>query len=265
MLNNNVFYHGIIRKTIVAFGSLFSTIFVDRKVGATGIDSVSGDTIQRLQVPIAYAPKEKWIVRIEQDPTLENYTYTTLPRISFEIRSYEYDVARKTNKINKISCHKAPDAEHPNGIANSVYAPVPYNLTLYMYVITKTQEDGLQIIEQILPTFTPDYNITINVIPELNITQDIPVILNSVNVEDNYDGAFQNRRFVIHTLVFTLKINLFGAVSESNRIFTSMANISTKPDFSDPILRYKVKGDPETYQVIPNDVDPESDIWIEDL
>lgn len=271
MLNNNVFYHGIIRKTVVAFGSLFSGIFVDRKVGASGIDSVTGTTIQRLQVPIAYAPKEKWLVRLEQDPSLENYTYVTLPRMSFEIRSYEYDINRKLNKINKIACHKAPDAQHPNGTASSVFSPVPYNLQIELYIITKTQEDGLQIIEQILPTFTPDYNITINVVPELNITQDIPVILNNVNVNDSYDGAFQTRRFVIHTLTFTLKVNLFGAAGDSSRIFTSMANIGTTLSFIEGAsgaladARYKVKGDPNTYQVIPNNVDPESDIWTEDL
>jgi len=97
MLNNNVFYHGIIRKTIVVFGSLFSSIYIDRKEG----DSVTGTTVQRLQVPLAYAPKEKWLVRLEQDPDLSNNAYVSLPRMSFEILSYTYDASRKTNRMQK--------------------------------------------------------------------------------------------------------------------------------------------------------------------
>jgi hypothetical protein len=98
MLNNNVYYHGIIRKSIVAFGRLFSDIYIDRKQG----DSVTGTTIQRLQIPLAYAPKEKWLVRIEQDPTLENHTYVSLPRMSFEIIGYNYDPSRKVNRMQQI-------------------------------------------------------------------------------------------------------------------------------------------------------------------
>jgi hypothetical protein len=159
MLNNNVFYHGIIRKTIVAFGRLFSDIYIDRKQG----DSVNGTTIQRLQIPLAYAPKEKWVVRLEQDPTLENYTYTSLPRMSFEILGYNYDATRKLNRMQQITC-----GEGENSLS-TVYTPVPYNIDISLYILTKTQEDGLQILEQILPTFTPEYTLTINQLPEMNI------------------------------------------------------------------------------------------------
>ena len=194
MLSNNVFYHGLIRKTIVAFGSLFSDIYIDRKQG----DSVSGTTIQRLQIPLAYAPKEKWIVRIDSDPNLEQHTYTTLPRMSFEINGYNYDSQRKLNRMQQIKCGSGIDS------MTYMYTPVPYNIDISLYILTKTQEDGLQIIEQILPTFTPEYTLSINAVPEMNVKQDIPVILNSVSVSDEYDGDFQTRRFVTHTLNFTL-------------------------------------------------------------
>jgi len=144
MLNNQVFYHGIIRKTIVSFGRMFSNIYIDRKQG----DSVTGTTIQRLQIPLAYAPKEKWLVRIDSDPNLENNTYISLPRMSFEITGYSYDPARKSNRLQKITCGAGTNS------MKAVFAPVPYNIDITLYILTKTQEDGLQILEQILPTFT---------------------------------------------------------------------------------------------------------------
>lgn len=234
MLNNNVYYHGIIRKTIVAFGRLFSDIYIDRKQG----DSVNGDTIQRLQIPISYAPKEKWLVRIDQDPSLENHTYVSLPRMSFEITGYNYDASRKMNKMNKIVCHS-------DGSSSTMLSPVPYNIDISLYVLTKTQEDALQIIEQILPTFTPEYTLAINAIPEMNVIQDVPIALNSITVMDEYDGAFDMRRFVTHTLTFTLKTNIFGAVSNGKPIYNSSANVN---DFETGEVQERVTalGDPLT-------------------
>ena len=232
MLNSNVFYHGIIRKTIVAFGSLFSDIYIDRKKDG----SVTGETIQRLQIPLAYAPKEKWIVRLEQDPTLENHTYVTLPRMSFEITGYTYDSARKTTRMQKITCGDGSNS------ASFMYSPVPYNVDISLYILTKTQEDAMQIIEQILPTFTPEYTLTINAVPDMNVKQDIPVILNSITVQDDYDGDFQTRRFVTHTLTFTLKTNLYGAVSGSGIIATVNANIGIN-DINNPNRVYSATGD----------------------
>ena len=238
MLNNNVFYHGIIRKTIVAFGRLFSDVYIDRKQG----DSVNGTTVQRLQIPLAYAPKEKWIVRIEQDPTLENHAYTTLPRMSFEITGYNYDTTRKMNKMNKVLCNTGTSS-------STMYTPVPYNVDISLYVLTKTQEDGLQIIEQILPTFSPEYVLSINAVPEMNVVQDIPVVLNSVSVNDEYDGDFETRRFVTHTLTFTLKLNLFGAIRDNKQIYTTTTNISTVDVDGLPIAVHTAVGDPETYDI----------------
>lgn len=238
MLNNQVFYHGTIRKTIVAFGRLFSDIYIDRKQG----NSVNGDTIQRLQVPLAYAPKEKWIVRLDADPNLENHTYVSLPRLSFEVTGYYYDSTRKTNRMEKITCGDGTST------MSYMYSPVPYNIDIALYVLTKTQEDAMQIIEQILPTFTPEYTLTINAIPDMNVVQNIPVILNNISVVDEYDGDFQTRRFVTHTLNFTLKCNLYGAVSSNGVIGQVNANIGI-PESTTPQRIYTAVGDTETATV----------------
>ena len=239
MLNNNVFYHGIIRKCIVGFGTLFSNVYIDRKQ----TDSVSGNTVQRLQIPLAYAPKEKWLVRLEQDPDLSNNTYTSLPRMSFEITGYNYDASRKLNRMQQLKCGDG------SGSVSTMYTPVPYNIDITLYVLTKTQEDGLQIIEQILPTFTPEYTLTINAIPDMNIKLDIPIVLNSISVNDEYDGDFQTRRFVTHTLNFQMKVNLFGAMSGKEVIQHVNANIGENEDFSSPNRIFTADGDVTTATV----------------
>ena len=239
MLNSNVYYHGIIRKCIVGFGSLFSDIYIDRREG----DSVTGTVIQRLQVPLAYAPKEKWIVRLEQDPTLENNVYTTLPRMSFEIIGYNYDSQRKVNRMQQLKCGDG------TGSVSTMYTPVPYNLDLSLYILTKTQEDGLQIIEQILPTFTPEYTLSINVVPDMSVKIDVPIVLNSVSVQDDYDGDFQMRRFVTHSLNFQMKINLFGPISGRSIIDTVYANIGENEDFTNANRIYTAEGDVTTATV----------------
>jgi hypothetical protein len=233
MLNGNVFYHGIIRKSIVAFGRLFSDIYIDRKQG----DSVTGTTAQRIQVPLAYAPKEKWLVRLDSDPNLDNNTYVTLPRMSFEIIGYSYDATRKLNRMQQIKC-----GDGTTGVS-TMYTPVPYNIDISLYILTKSQEDGLQIIEQILPTFTPEYTLTINAVPDMDVKLDVPIILNSVNVQDDYDGDFQTRRFVTHTLQFQMKANLFGAIGGKNVIDTVYANIGQNEDFSSPNRIFTAEGD----------------------
>lgn len=239
MLNGNVYYHGSIRKAIVAFGRLFSDIYIDRKQG----DSVTGSTVQRLQVPLSYAPKEKWLVRLDQQPDIENnVTLISLPRMSFEINGYTYDSGRKLNRMQQIT------TDSSNSTKPAVYSPVPYNIDVSLYVITKTQEDGMQIIEQILPTFTPEYTLQLNMVPEMGITMDVPVILNSVSVVDEYDGAFTERRFVTHTLSFQMKLNLYGPVSGQGVITQVNANIGqTEADGAN--RTYVAEGDVTTATV----------------
>lgn len=219
MLNNSIFYHAITRKTIVGFGSLFSDIRIKR-------ENADKTTSKTISVPIAYAPKEKWLVRIEQDPSLENNTYTTLPRLSFEITGFSYDATRKTNRYQTITT-----SDPITGISKT-YSAVPYNINISLYALTKTQEDGLQIIEQILPFFAPELTMSIVAVPEQNINIDVPVILESLDVSDEYDGDFQTRRFITYTMAFTLKAWMYGPVNTSkviNRVFvnTDYANLDS--------------------------------------
>ena len=234
MLINTPFYHGIIRKAIISFGNLFSNIKIERRSDG----SVTGTLAQTIAVPIAYSCKEKWVVRIEQDPTLDQHTFVLLPRIAFEITGMTYDSARKLNRMNQIKCYET-------GSLTGTYVPVPYNIDISMYILTKTQEDALQIIEQILPRFAPEYNLSVEVIPETHTVLDIPIILNSVNVQDDYDGDFQTRRFVTYTLNFTMKASLFGPVNSQGIIDAVAVNISGPAPAT-----YTATGDPATGNII---------------
>ena len=132
---------------------------------------------------------------------------------------------------------------------DAIYTPVPYNIDISLYILTKTQEDALQILEQILPTFTPEYTLTINAVPDLNVKLDVPIILNSVTSSDEYDGDFQTRRNVTHTLSFTLKTNLFGSLANKKVIDDVNVNIGQNENFSNPNRIFTADGDVTTATV----------------
>lgn len=252
MLGHNPYYHGIVKKTITAFGSLFSDIKIERRQD----NSVTGTVVQTIQVPLAYAPKEKWLVRLDSDPNLENNTYTSLPRLSFEITNYSYDSTRKTSRMQQIACGGGVNVTGESPSLTSMMSPVPYNIDISLYVLTKTQEDALQILEQILPFFPPEYTLSINAVPEMNIVQDIPVILNGIMVQDDYDGDFQTRRFVTHTLNFTLKVNLFGPGTSRKVISTVHTNLSETLAMTPDVANYTATGNPATGTIT-------SESWLE--
>jgi len=157
---------------------------------------------------LAYAPKEKFLTRLDQQPDLDSREMAiTLPRMSFEISTIAYDATRKLNKIQKFRAVKT-GAE--GKILDYSYMPVPYNISYDLNIFTATAESGLQIVEQILPFFQPDYTVTVNAIPSLNIKRDVPIVLNNVNYNDSYSGDFTTRRAVTYTLGFTAKTYLFG-------------------------------------------------------
>lgn len=227
-------YHGIIRKVIVGFGTLFGQIQVQR----SGADGVVAQTIK---VPLAYGPKEKWVVRTEQDPTQLNHTYTTLPRMSFEINGYAYDPSRMNNRNHTIK-------SFDRGQSKSVYSPVPYNIDISLFVLTKGTEDGLTIVEQILPLFAPEYSLNMMAVPELGIRQDVPIVLNSVSKQDDWEGDFQTRRLVIHELSFTAKTFLYGPIKTAGVITHTDTNVDSR------ILAYgesifTSEGDPLTGEI----------------
>ena len=230
------FRHATIKNTILAFGALFSKIKIIRP------DLVSGND-QTIHVPITYGPKEKIFVRVAQDANFNNQVSLTLPRLAFEITSINFDGSRSVNKNQKILCHK------PDGTLTGVFAPVPYNINITLYAITKGTEDGLDIIEQILPTFMPEYTVSVKTIQNMNLTQDIPFVLNSVSISDDYEGDFSTKRLVTTTFDFTAKLNLYGRPGEAKyitRTETSINNIEGTEVFDSHVA----VGDPLTGEVV---------------
>ena len=196
------FYHEILRKTVIGFGTLFNNLKIVHK------DSNNQDA-SIMKVPIAYGPIQKFLARIEQQADLASKQTLTLPRLSFEMKGIQYDPSRKVGVIQQFK------TTHSNGKGVKVYMPVPYNVTFELNIMSKLNEDSLQIIEQILPYFQPAINITIDLVNSIGEKKDIPIQLESINFQDNYMGGFDERRVVIHTLIFTAKTYLFGPVADS--------------------------------------------------
>src|SRR5210317_2369009 len=214
----NYFYNESMRRMTIAFGQIFNNVQIKRK------DS-SDNVVQSIRVPLAYAPKEKFLVRLEQQASLENREFAiTLPRMGFEITGISYDGSRKLTRVQK---YKTVKTGAEGKVLNYNYTPVPYNISYGLYVFTATAESGLQIIEQILPYFQPDYTVTVNAIPEMNIKRDVPIVLNNISYEDSYSGDFTQRRAVIYTLGFTAKTYLFGPASTQKVVKTVQTDLYT--------------------------------------
>jgi len=200
----NYFYHEIIRKTVIAFGTLFNDIYVRH-------DDQSGNVLSELKVPVAYGPRQKFLARIQQQPDLNKATQITLPRMSFEITNISYDSTRKAGITQTF---KAPDSTD-NTKLKKVFMPVPYNLGFELNILCKLQDDGLQILEQILPFFQPGFTLSIDLVKSIGEKRDIPMILNSINQQDDYEGDFSTRRALIYTLSFTAKTFMFGHIADT--------------------------------------------------
>jgi hypothetical protein len=203
------FYHETIRKIVIAFGTMFNSIDLVRKDN-------SGAVTQIMKVPLAYGPREKFLVRLREDADLTKQVAITLPRIGFEIKDLSYDPARKLSRVQKFKKVKGANTKQ----LDTQYMPVPYNLDFELYIMAKQSDDALQIVEQILPYFQPDYTLTINDMSDMGIKKDVPIILNSISYEDSYDGDFTSRRALIYTLSFTTKFYLYGPVTSSKVIKT---------------------------------------------
>ena len=203
------FYYETIRNVVVGFGTIFNNIQLVRKDN-------SGVIQQTMKVPLAYGPRQKFLVRLNDDADLTKAAAVTLPRIGFEITGLTYDPARKLNRIQKFKKVKGNKSEQ----LDTQYMPVPYNIGFQLYILAKQSDDALQVIEQILPYFQPDYTITMNDNPDMDVKKDIPVILNSISYEDDYQGDFTTRRAIIYSLDFTCKFYLYGPVTSSKVIKT---------------------------------------------
>ena len=190
----------------------------------------SGNISQSMKVPLAYGPREKFLVRLNEDADLTKQVAITLPRIGFEIQNLEYDSARKLNRVQRFKKVKGAQAKQ----LDAQYMPVPYNLSIELYVMAKQSDDALQIVEQILPYFQPDYTLTINDNVAMDSKRDVPIVLNSISYEDNYQGDFTTRRALIYTLSFTAKFYLYGPVTSSKVIKTVQVDQYTNSEVNSP-------------------------------
>ena len=240
------FYHSRIRKSVAVFGALFNDIYVLRKYGKNQVTS-------QIKCPLSYGPKRKFLERIRENPDLDTNTKVAikLPRMSFEMRSIDYDPTRQLQKVNSV--RKA----NPNTVysANKLWAPVPYNLTFELSVYAKNQDDALQIVEQIIPTFNPQYTLTIKPIEELpEIKEDSPITLNSVSFSDDYEGALEQRRTIVYTLDFTMKVNFYNGMSDENIIREAKANLGLLTADGESVNSVEINVKPD-----PADASPDSD------
>ncbi len=198
------FYHEILRRTIISFGTLFNGLNIKHK------DS-SDNTTSVIKVPLAYGPIQKFLARLEQQPDLNKATQITLPRMSFEMIGMSYDPSRKVTTTQTFLSGASSD----KASEKKTYMPVPYNMTFELGIMTKLNDDALQIVEQIVPYFQPQYSLTVDLVEAIGEKRDIPVVLESITMTDDYEGDFSTRRVLLYTLRFSAKTYLFGPVSST--------------------------------------------------
>jgi len=196
------FYNEIFRSVIIGFGSMFNGMEIQHK-------NESDNQISTIRVPLAYGPTQKFLARIEQQSNLNKSTQMTLPRMSFEFTDLQYDPTRKSTQTQQFVVKNSTGSEIKRG-----YVPVPYNMTIQLSIMTKLNDDMLQIVEQILPYFQPSYNLPINFLGDFKEKRDIPIQLEGISMEDDYEGNFETRRALVYTLTFTAKTFLFGPLSD---------------------------------------------------
>ncbi len=228
------FYHEIIRRTVISFGTVFNNISIRHK-------DATDASISEIKVPLAYGPMQKFLARIEQQPELNKPIAMTLPRMAFEMTSIQYDPTRKANITQTF---KASDGTN----LKKVYLPVPYNIGFQLNLMSKIQDDALQVVEQILPYFQPSFNLTVDLIDSIGEKRDIPIVLDNVSFTDDYEGDFSTRRILIYTFNFTAKAYLFGPIAESTEGLIRKVQVdyysSTDVNNARREMRYTVTPDP---------------------
>ena len=222
-------YHEIIKKTVVAFGTLFNNIELRR---------TSGSKTEVMKVPLAYGPRQKFLARLRGvgDLSTKDQVQITLPRLYFEINSISYDATRKVSPTQIVRNTKADGKEMKS------FMPIPYNIGFELGILSKNQDDALQILEQILPFFQPSFNITMNLVPDLDAKKDYPVTLQSIDYQDEYEGDYDTRRTLIYTLQFVAKTYLYGPVTEPSTIKKSIVDTYAEVDTvkAPRVTRYSV-------------------------
>jgi len=200
------FYHEILRRTIVSFGSLFNNISIQHKNNSDAV-------VSTMKVPLAYGPIQKFLARLEQAPNLNQPVQMSLPRMSFEFIGLTYDTSRKVTTTQTFLSAVSADKTQPR----KSYMPVPYNMSFELSIMTKLNDDMLQIIEQIIPYFQPAYTMSVDLVETIGEKRDIPVVLEGISMQDDYEGDYSTRRALIYTLRFTAKTYLFGPVADVSK------------------------------------------------
>lgn len=213
-LSNQFFFHDSIRKYIVAFGDLFDKLYVSRY-------NVNGTFDHQERVPITYSAKEKWYVRDNEDPGEDKQISIKLPRMGFEFVGMQYDASKKLQTLNSVSTQSQTSPTS----SSKQFTPVPYTMEMKLWIMTKHQIEGNQLVEQILPFFSPDWSLTINAIPEMCLYVNVPITLNSIEKEDNYEGTYIDRRVIIWTLSFTIQAYIFPPTMDSAVIKQTIVNL----------------------------------------
>jgi len=234
------YYHEIIRKTIIGFGTLFNQIVIKH-------DDENGNAYSEMQVPLSYGPSQKFLARIEQQRDLNKPVQITLPRLSFEMTGLSYDPTRKTGVTQTFKAVSESDSK-----VKKVYMPVPYNINFELNAFCKLNDDALQIVEQILPYFQPSFNITVDLVDSIGEKRDIPIVLDSVSFQDDYEGDFSTRRALIYTLQFTAKTYLFGPVAESSDGLIRKVQTDLYSDTNTQTAKREVR-----YTAVPDPIDAE--------
>ena len=230
------YYHEILRRTVIAFGTLFNDINV-RHTGK------NGENLSEVKVPVSYGPKQKFLARIQQQPELNKATTLSLPRMSFEMTNIQYDPTRKSGITQTF---KASDGTN----MKKVFMPVPYNIGFELNAMVKLNDDGLQIIEQILPFFQPAFTLTVDLVDSIGEKRDIPMVLDGISFQDDYEGDYATRRALTYTLNFTVKTYLFGPIAESTEGLIKKVQtdfyMNTDKAAASREMRYTVTPDPIT-------------------
>ena len=209
------FYHEILRRTVISFGTLFNNIAIKHTNSSDQVVSV-------IKVPLAYGPTQKFLARLNQSPDLNKSVAMTLPRMSFEFSGLTYDPSRKVTTTQQFTVKDTTTGTE----TKKAYMPVPYNMQFELSIMSKLNDDALQIIEQILPYFQPSYNLTVELVNSIDEKRDIPVILENITMQDDYEGDFSTRRVLLYTLRFSAKTYLFGPVSTATKDIIKTAKIS---------------------------------------
>ena len=232
------YYHQTIRKYVAVFGTLFNDLNIERT-------NASGTVTEKVKIPLAYGPKQKWLLAMSDTTASRKVTATRSPRMGFALTSVDYDSVRKLNTVGKNWA--ANSSLSTTTTLLSQFNPVPYNFDFSLYSMVSNAEDGAQIFEQIVPFFTPEFTVTVNLIPSMNIAPDVTMVLGGVSIEDNYEGDFQATREIIWTLTFTMKGYIYPDVKTGSVVKKVIVNLRMPGDSNVSESEYIILEDSTTF------------------